>query len=424
MLYSTLLTKAHKSKEGVTSSPHMRIVSTLLRSETVKESSTPMSEQPAASKGLAGVTVADTVKSKVDGENGRLYYLGYSIEDLGANATFEEVVYLLLNNRLPTQSELDAFTAEVANQAAIDGVIIDMMKQFPKTAHPMAVLQSAIAAVSTFDPDHHDNSQEANLRKALRLIAKTPTLTAAWSRIREGHEPVAPRTDLGLAANFVYMFKDREPTETEIAAIDVYLVLLADHGFNASTFTSRVVTSTDGDVYSAVAAAIGALKGPKHGGANEAAMKMFFEIAEPGNVENWFKTEVKGNDRKIMGIGHRVYKAPDPRAAVLKDRAKALAEASGNTKWFEIAELLEGQARADEYFQERKLYPNVDYYSAIVLYTIGIEPDMMTPLFAMSRMAGWTANIIEQWSDNRLIRPKANYVGDIDVAWVPLADRG
>ncbi|PJF40375.1 MAG: citrate synthase [Phototrophicales bacterium] len=382
-----------------------------------------MSNAPAPSKGLADVIVADTVKSKVDGQNGRLYYLGYRIEDLAENATFEEVAYLLLNNRLPNKSELEAFTASIANQAAVEPDVINIMKQLPKNAHPMAVLQAVVAILGMLDPEAASSTPEANMNKAVRLIAKTPTVVAAWARIREGLEPVAPRTDLGLAANFVYMFKDRQPTETEIDAINVYLVLLADHGFNASTFTSRVVTGTDADVHSAVASAIGALKGPKHGGANEAAMKMFFEIGEPENVENWFKSEVKEKGRKIMGIGHRVYKAPDPRAAILKVRAKALAESSGNRKWYDIAEKLESLARADEYFQERALYANVDYYSSIVLYTIGIEPDMMTPLFAMSRMAGWTAHIMEQWADNRLIRPKANYVGEIDKPWVPLSDR-
>ncbi len=382
-----------------------------------------MTEAPAASKGLADVVVADTIKSKVDGQNGRLYYLGYKIEDLGAYATFEEVTYLLLNNRLPNKSELAAFTAEIANQASVEDAVIAVMKQLPKDGHPMAILQAMVAILGTFDPEAETSTPEANLSKSIRLIAKTPTIIAAWGRIREGLEPVAPRTDLGLAANFVYMFKDREPTAAEIAAIDVYLVLLADHGFNASTFTSRVVTGTDADVHSAVASAIGALKGPKHGGANEAAMKMFFEIGEPENVENWFNTEVKGNGRKIMGIGHRVYKALDPRASILKARAKDLAATSENSKWFEIAEKLDDLARADVYFQERNLYANVDYYSSIVLYTIGIQPDMMTPLFAMSRMAGWAAHILEQWADNRLIRPKANYTGTVDEPWIALADR-
>ena len=374
-------------------------------------------------KGLAGVVVADTRKSKVDGENGRLYYVGYSIFDLAENASFEEVVFLLLNNRLPKQNELDTFTTDIVKDMALDSSMFDMMKGFPKDSHPMGVLRTMVSVLGANDPEQEDNSEEANLRKARRLLAKTPTITAAWARIRADEDPIAPREDLGIAANFMYMLKNAEPTETEVAATNVYLVLLADHGFNASTFTSRVVTSTDGDMYSAIVAAIGALKGPKHGGANEAAMNMFIEIGELDKVDGWFQNEVVENGRKIMGIGHRVYKAPDPRATVLRKHAEALASSTGEGKWFDIAKKLEDLALANEYFIDRKLFANVDYYSAIVLYTLGISPDMMTPLFAMSRMGGWTANIIEQWSDNRLIRPKANYVGEIDVDWVPVAER-
>lgn len=378
----------------------------------------------AEAKGLAGVVVADTRKSKVDGENGRLYYGGYNIFDLAANASFEEVSFLLWNDRLPTQSELDAFTKQVNGEMAVDATIINMMKTFSKDAHPMAVVRTAVSFIGVQDPKAEDNSPAENSRKALVLLAKLPTIVAAWNQIRQGNEPVDPRGDLSLAGNFVYMFKGgEEPSQTEIDATNTYLILLADHGLNASTFTSRVVTSTDGDLYSAVTAAIGALKGPKHGGANEAAMKMFMEIGSVDKVEAFFKNEVKGNDRKIMGIGHRVYKAPDPRGTVLKEKAEALARSTGNDVWFEVAKTLEGYAMEDDYFIDRKLFANVDYYSAIVLYTLGIAPDMMTPLFVMSRIAGWTANIIEQWADNRLIRPKANYVGDIDLEWVPIENR-
>lgn len=376
-----------------------------------------------AGKGLAGVVVADTRKSKVDGENGRLYYVGYSIFDLAANASFEEVTFLLLNNRLPTQKELGELTKGLISDMAIADEYISAMRSFPKSAHPMGVLRTIISMLGVYDSEAEDNSPEANQRKALRILAKAPTITAAWSRIRDGKDPVSPRSDLGIAANFMYMVKDEEPSETEVAAMDTYLILLADHGLNASTFTSRVVTSTDGDIYSAITAAIGALKGPKHGGANEAAMKMFMGIGSVGAVDEFFTKKVKGEGFKIMGIGHRVYKAPDPRGKVLKERAEALASSTGNSQWYEVAEKLETLARADEYFIERQLFANVDYYSAIVLYTLGIQPDMMTPLFVMSRIAGWSANIIEQWADNRLIRPRANYVGTIDEAWVPIENR-
>jgi citrate synthase len=376
-----------------------------------------------AGKGLAGVVVADTRKSKVDGENGRLYYLGYSIFDLAENASFEEVTFLLLNNRLPTKPELDELTQIIIRDMAVDDTLLSVMKSFPKNAHPMGVLRTMISMLGVHDAEAEDNNPEANQRKALRILAKAPTLTAAWSRIRDGKAPVVPRSDLGIAANFMYMLKGEEPSETEVSAMDTYLILLADHGLNASTFTSRVVTSTDGDIYSAITAAIGALKGPKHGGANEAAMKMFMEIGGVDAVDEFFTKKVKGEGFKIMGIGHRVYKAPDPRGTILKERAKALADSTGNSKWYDVAEKLETLARADEYFIERQLFANVDYYSSIVLYTLGIKPDMMTPLFVMSRISGWAAHIIEQWADNRLIRPRANYVGTVDEAWIPIEKR-
>lgn len=375
-------------------------------------------------KGLANVVVADTTKSKVDGEQGHLYYVGYSIEDLAANASFEEVIYLLWNNRLPTQAELDQLKRDIAPEMSIPDEIVETFKRTPKTAHPMGTLRTGISMLGDFDPEQDDHSPEANKRKAMRLLAKTPTLTAAWARVREGKEPVAPLANASIAENFLYMMTGEKPIESAVRAVDTYLILLADHGFNASTFTSRVVTSTDGDMYSAVVAAVGSLKGPKHGGANEAAMRMFLNIGEVANVEPFFKDKVKGEGFKIMGIGHRVYKAHDPRAAVLKERAEVLAKQSGNDKWFEIASQLEGLALADDYFKERKLYANVDYYSAIVLYTLDIPVDLFTPLFAISRMAGWTAHIIEQWADNRLIRPKANYTGEINVPWQPIEARG
>lgn len=377
----------------------------------------------AEAKGLAGVVVADTRKSKVDGENGILYYGGYNILDLAEHASFEEVAFLLWNDRLPKENELETFAQAVNAEMAVEDHILATMQQFPKETHPMAVLRTAVSMLGLYDPEAEDSSPEANQRKARRLVAKTPTLVAAWARIRDGQEPVAPRDDLSLAGNFVYMLKGETPSETETAATDVYLILLADHGFNASTFTSRVVTSTDGDMHSAITAALGALKGPKHGGANEAAMKMFMEIGEVGKVDTFFEEEVKEGGRRIMGIGHRVYKAPDPRATILRRHAEALANSNGNDKWFAIARRLEELAMADSYFQERRLFANVDYYSAIVLYMLGIAPDLMTPLFAMSRMVGWTAHIIEQWADNRLIRPRANYVGDIGLNWVPIDKR-
>ncbi len=380
-----------------------------------------MAEQ--VSRGLEGVVIGETRTSLVDGIAGKLSYGGYCIEDLAAHATFEEVVFLLWHNRLPATAELEALRLEIAQNAVVPEPMLALLRAFPQDADPMSVLEAAVAVLAFHDEDATDNSLEASQRKALRLTGQITTLCAAWNRIRAGAAPVAPRTDLTLAQNFLYMLRDELPDETAAAALDVYLVLLAEHGMNASTFTARVVTATESDMHSAVVAAIGALKGPAHGGANSAAMRMFLEIGEPCRVADWFREEVQGKRRRIMGIGHRVYKSPDPRAGVLKQHSRALAASSGNGKWFDIAEQLEQAARADDYFIERRLFPNVDYYSAILLYTFELDVDMFTPLFVMSRIAGWSAHIFEQKRNNRLIRPKASYVGPQDREWEPLATR-
>ena len=380
-----------------------------------------MAEQ--ANRGLEGVVVGDTRTSLVDGEAGRLFYSGYRIEDLATHASFEEVVFLLWHGRLPDAAELETLRLEIAQGAAIPEALPALLRGFPPEADPMAVLESAVAALAFHDVDAGDNSLEAAQRKALRLTGQISTLCAAWNRIRQGAEPLAPRADLSLAQNFLTMLNGSAPDETAVAALDVYLVLLAEHGMNASTFTSRVVTATDADIHSAVVAAIAALKGPAHGGANSAAMHMFLEIGEPDRVADWFRAEVLGKRRRIMGIGHRVYKAPDPRANVLKQHSRSLAASSGTGKWFDIAEQLEQAARAEDFFIQRRLFPNVDYYSAILLYTLELDVDMFTPLFVMSRIAGWCAHIFEQKRDNRLIRPRVNYVGPQDREWEPIAGR-
>ena len=374
-------------------------------------------------KGLEGVVIADTRLSKVFGDVGKLIYSGYQIQDLASNASFEEVVFLLWYGELPTQTQLKRFRDSLITEMTLPAPVLAAMKTYPSSAHPMAVLRTAVSGLGLYDAAAEDNSQDANYRKAMHLTAKIPTIIAAWARIRSGKEPVAPREDLGLAANFLYMLRGHDPEQVEVDAVNVYLVLLADHGMNASTFTSRVVTSTDGDMYSAVTAAIGSLKGPKHGGANEAAMRMFREVSMAESVEAWFQHEVKEHGRRIMGIGHRVYKAPDPRAEILKEHAHALCAQKEKCGLLDVADQLAELAAKDPHFIERQLFPNVDYYSAIVLDAIGLESDMMTPLFAMSRIAGWTAHIIEQWADNRLIRPRGNYIGPTDLKWVPLTER-
>lgn len=373
--------------------------------------------------GLEGIVVADVTTSLVDGENGRLIYSGYEIEDLAENALFEEVFFLLHKVRLPNAAELEETRAAIAKGAKLPQGIMDLLKALPTETPGMAALRTATSALSSYDPDAENlTDKDVAYQKALRLTGQVTTISAAWTRLKEGKEPLQPREDLTLAQNFIYMITGEEPDQTASDAVNTYLVLLAEHGMNASTFTSRVVTATGSDMHSAIVAAIGALKGPAHGGANAEAMRMFLEIGEPENVESWFKTNVKEGGRRIMGIGHRVYKAPDPRAGVLKMHSERLAESSGNRKWFDIALKLEETARADDFFIERKLFPNVDYYSAIVLYTLKLDIDMFTPLFAMARMAGWTANVIDQMG-GRLIRPTANYVGPKGLKYEAAAER-
>jgi citrate synthase len=373
-------------------------------------------------KGLAGVIAADTLLSRVDGEKGELIYRGYSIADLGEKATFEEVIYLLWNGDLPNRSQLETFKAALVAKRALPADILQTMQTIPHEAHPMAVLRTITSALGLIDPTEDDVSLEAARKKALKLTAVFPTIVAAWERIRTNQEPVTPRNDLGHAANFLYMLTGTEPNPDAVAALDAYLVMLADHGFNASTFAARVTTGTLADVYSAVTSGIGTLKGAAHGGANQKAMEQFIDAAQRGDVEAWFQ-ESREAGKRIMGIGHRVYKVEDPRAKILRPMAEKLAKSSGRGQWYEIATTIERLARADDYFIERDLYANVDYYSAVVLYMIDLPVDQFTCLFALSRIAGWTAHILEQLADNRLIRPKANYVGPVNQTFKPLDER-
>ncbi|MCS7070666.1 MAG: citrate synthase [Anaerolinea sp.] len=383
-----------------------------------------MTEDVVIHKGLDNVVVDESRLSLVNGTEGKLIYSGYKIEDLAANALYEEVVFLLWEGRLPKAAELEALRAEIAAGAVVPEPVMKHLQEYPKDAEPMAVLRTAVSLLGLYDPDSEDSSPEANRRKAARLTGQVTTLVAAWPRIRKGLPPIAPKPDLNLAQNFIYMLTGDEPEPNAVNAINAFMVLLTEHGMNASTFVARATTSTKSDMHSAIVSAIGTLKGPLHGGANTEAMRMFMEIGSPDNVVNWFNTYVKTGQKRIMGIGHRVYKALDPRAAVLRERAEALAKASGNLQWFEIAVKLAELARSDQYFIERNLYPNVDYYSAIVLYTLNIDVDMFTPLFALSRMAGWTAHVMEQTANNRLMRPDVKYIGPMDLPWVPLSERG
>ncbi len=373
--------------------------------------------------GLEGITIADITTSFIDGSIGKLIYSGYAIEDLAENASFEEVLFLLYNTRLPTKGELEALRRVIAQNAAIPADVLNMMRSLPKGTPAMVALRTAVSMLAAYDADAESlTDREAAKAKAFRLTGQIAAICAAWIRITKGQAPAAPRPDLTLAQNFVYMMSGEAPDETASAAVNVYLVLLAEHGLNASTFAARVITATGSDMHSAIVGGIGALKGPSHGGANAEAMKMFLEIGEVDRVAPWYKKHIQSRRRRIMGIGHRVYKTNDPRAGILKRHAEALANSSGKRKWFDIAVKLAETARADDYFIERSLYPNVDYYSAIVLYTLELDIDMFTPLFAMSRIAGWSAHVISQMG-GRLIRPKANYVGPKDLDWIPLEDR-
>jgi citrate synthase len=377
---------------------------------------------PTIAKGLEGIVIAETAISDVNGSVGTLEYRGFPIRDLALQASFEEIIYLLWNGELPNRSKLETFNAQLAAERALPDALIDIMQKLPNDATPMAAVRTAFSALGMFDSQADDNSVEANKRKAVRMTASMSTIVAAWERIRNGQAVVAPRADLSLAANFLYMLSGKEATEAAVRALNIYLVLLADHGMNASTFAARVTTSTLSDMWSAITSAIGTLKGAVHGGANEMAMRQFIEIGDPENVDAWFD-QTMTSAMRIMGIGHRVYKTGDPRMFILKDQAKELADSAGDHRWYEIATRLEGKAMSHPYFMERKLFPNVEYYSAIVLYQTGIPVDQFTPMFAISRTPGWCAHILEQWQENRLIRPDVVYTGLHNQTWLPLEAR-
>jgi len=373
--------------------------------------------------GLDGAVVADITSSFIDGSSGTLLYSGYAIEDLAEGASFEEVLFLLFNDRLPNREELAELRATIAVEATVPVPVMEMLELLPRDTPAMAALRTAVSMLSAYDADAEElDDKDVARRKAFRLTGQITTICAAWTRIAKGERPVAPRADLNVAENFLYMISGDEADATACAALNVYLVLLAEHGMNASTFAARVITATNSDMHSAIVGGIGALKGPSHGGANSAAMRMFMEIGELENVQGWFERYIKTKQKRIMGMGHRVYKTHDPRSRILLRHAQALAASSGEHKWLDIAVSLAETARADSYFIERNLYPNVDYYSAILLYALGLDVDMFTPLFVMSRVAGWSAHIIAQMG-GRLIRPKANYIGAQGLHFTALEQR-
>ncbi|MDL2417142.1 citrate synthase [Bacillus tropicus] len=367
-------------------------------------------------RGLEGVVATTSSVSSIIDDT--LTYVGYNIDDLAENATFEEVVYLLWHRKLPNEQELAEFNEIVSEYYKVPGEILAYLKQVDlKIAHPMSVLRTAISMLSLYDESAEIMDDKSNYLKAVKLQAQVGTLVAAYARIRKGLDVVEPRNDLSLAANFLYMLNDREPNEVEIEAFDKALVLHADHELNASTFTARVCVATLSDVYSGITAAIGALKGPLHGGANENVMKMLTEIGEEENVESYIHNALQ-NKVKIMGFGHRVYEQGDPRAKHLREMSKRLCVLLGEEKWYNMSIKIE-----DIVTKEKGLPPNVDFYSASVYHCLGIDHDLFTPIFAISRMSGWLAHILEQYENNRLIRPRADYNGPTHQVYVPIAQR-
>lgn len=367
--------------------------------------------------GLEGTTAARTAISDVDGEEGRLIYQGIDIFELAGSSTFEETTYLIRNGKLPNIEQLGTLNRQLSENRHPPKEVVGLIRGLPKDAAPMDTLRTAVSAMGLHDPDTGDESREANVRKAVRLVARTPTLVAYIERLRKGQEIVEPHDDLSLAANFLYMLTGEEPTPESAEEFDAALVLHVDHELNASAFTSRVISATQADMYSAVTGAIGALSGPSHGGANKRVMEMLAEIGSPENAEDYVK-DILGRGERVMGFGHRVYRVMDPRAKILKGMSRNLGERHGNTKWFEISEIIE-----DTVVREKNIFPNVDFYSASFYHELGIATDLFPAIFAMSRMSGWTAHILEQQADNRLIRPRAEYIGPRDAKYVPLEDR-
>ena len=368
--------------------------------------------------GLEGVVVARSRLCSIDGQNGVLIYGGYDVNDLAEHSTYEEVCFLILRGHLPTAPELDAFTRELAESRALSEETAQVVDMLADHAEPMEMLRTAVSSDSFDDPDKNSNAEDANFRKATRLIAKMPTIVARYDRRRHGLEPIESDPSLPHAANFLRMLSGEEPGQSAAKTFDVALILHADHEMNASTFTARVIASTLSDMHSAITGAIGALKGPLHGGANEQVMKLLEAIGSEDAVDAEIRARLDRKER-IMGFGHRVYKTYDPRAVILKRFSRMLAAESSEPYWFSMSEKIEQAV-----IKEKGLYPNVDFYSASTYHYLGIETGLFTPIFAMSRVVGWAAHVIEQHSDNRLIRPSSEYVGPPPRPYEPIEARG
>jgi citrate synthase len=369
--------------------------------------------------GLEDIVAAESAICDVNGKEGRLIYQGYDIHDLAEHSTFEEVVYLLWNGRLPRKDELEELNGQLQNNRKLPAQVVSIMKELPHEANPMEILRTAVSLMSMYDPDDAKSSKDmdANVRKAIRLTAQLPTIVAYWDCIRGGRQLLEPKENNSIAANFLYMLTGKEPDELSTKSLDIALILHADHELNASTFAARVAAATETDIHSATVAAIGTLKGPLHGGANQEVIKMLINIGDVSKADAYLKGMFDRRE-KVMGFGHRVYKTEDPRAFHLRQMSESLGKKLGQEKWFEISKIVEDFVKKD-----KGLNANVDFYSASVYYMLGIPIDLFTPIFAISRMAGWAAHILEQFAHNRLIRPRAEYTGKSNLTYVPLAQR-
>ncbi|MFB6285769.1 MAG: citrate/2-methylcitrate synthase [Candidatus Bipolaricaulia bacterium] len=379
-----------------------------------------MSDETVFRPGLKGVVLAESDICLIDGERGRLRYRGYDIQDLADHSTFEETTYLLLEGRLPTDTELRSFGAELARQRALSTEELGVLAALPEESTPMDALRTMMSAIGGSDAHAEDTDETANRRKALRSIAVVPTILAGYHRLREGLEPIAPREDLGHAANFLHMMTGEPPDETSARVFDVCLVLHADHGFNASTFAARVAASTLGDVYSAMTAAIATLIGPLHGGANARVLDMLEGIGDVERVRGAIEAKL-ANKERIWGLGHRVYKAKDPRAVALESLIDELASARGESRLYRVAK--EVETVGTEMLGDKGIYPNVDFYSGVCYNMLGIPTDLFTPIFAMGRISGWATHVLEQYAENVLIRPLGHYTGPELSAYTPLEER-
>jgi len=374
-------------------------------------------ETTAATEGLRGVVAAQSAIGDVNGIEGKLIYQGYDIHDLAENSTFEEVVYLLWNGRLPNQTELDEHVQRIRRNYEAPPQVIEAMKTFPKDADPMDVLRTAVSSLDFYDENSHGTDREKATKAAIRITGQIGHIAAAWDRIRNGKDVVAPDKSMSIAENFLYMLRGEKADADECRMFDIALILHADHELNASTFTTRVVAGTLAGMYGAVTAGIAALAGRLHGGANTAVMKMLIEIDDPSKIDAWVD-EALASKKKIMGIGHAVYKTEDPRATWLRKFSKQMADKKGEQKFFEMSQ------RIEQLMLEKKgMHPNVDFYSASTYYLMDIPLDLFTPIFAVSRISGWTGHILEQYANNKLIRPRAEYIGQRGLKYKPIAER-